>query len=134
MRGLHLKSAEREKCDERMKFLGLSEMLKTITVKLTTSFLPLLLYSIDKKCNQIYSSSSFCRSMRLLLTVSNFQSKMLFFRTEFWRSPLMSLLIQNLNPEYISQGKRKKKKKECLQPCLLPRDLMKDCRHHILFN
>lgn len=36
----HLKSAERGKCDERMKFLGLSELLKTITVKLTTFLLP----------------------------------------------------------------------------------------------
>lgn len=67
VRGLHLKSAGREKFDERMKFLGLSEPLKTITVKLTTSFLPLLLYGIDGKCDQIQSSSSSCRSMSLFI-------------------------------------------------------------------
>lgn len=66
VRGLHLKSAERGKCDERMKFLGLSELLKTITVKLTISLVPLLLYDgIDRRCNQIHSSSSSCKSVRL---------------------------------------------------------------------
>ena len=70
VRGLHLNSAERGKCDEWMKFLGLSELLKTITVKLTTFLLPLLLLnSIDRKCNQIHSSLFSCKSMRLLTDI-----------------------------------------------------------------
>lgn len=68
-KGLLLKWALREKCDEWLKFLGLSKLLETITVKFTTSYLLLLLYIINEKCNQLCFFSSFNRSVRLLIYI-----------------------------------------------------------------
>lgn len=70
--------------------LGLSDLLKTIIVTLTPfcpsfSFMVLIGNAIRSVVLQLPSRPSGC-----LLTVSKFQCKKLFFRTELWVSPYIS--------------------------------------------
>lgn len=128
VRGLHLKLAEGEVWWTN-KFLGLSELQKTITVKPVISLQSfLLLSSIHRQCNQIHSSSS-CKSRRLLIDILWISIQEVIFQDRILEKPLHLFSFRIKIQKVLLR-----KKKECLQPCLLPKDLMKECRHNILFN
>lgn len=115
VRGLHLKSAEKEKCDEQIKFLGLSELLKTITVKLTTSLQPLLLfYGIYRKCNQIHSSSSSYKSMRLFIDILLISTQEVIFQDRILRKPLHLSSFRIKTQEVLLREQKRRKPYSCV--------------------
>jgi hypothetical protein len=114
VRGLHFKSAVKEKRDEQMKFLGLSKLLKTITVKLTDSLLPLLLlYGIDRKCNQIHSSYLPTRAQVTYWQSLNFNSWSYFLGQDPRETPKF-LLIRIKSDEVLLREQKWRKVYICV--------------------